>query len=231
MADENSPPGTSPPAAPPQPATPAAPPPGSTLAEPPAGQEPNWLTQRIQRASAGERESVLKELGVTDVGKAKEAISAANKAAEDAKSAGQKLGETSKTLETEKARADRLEAAVKDHATRQLATLTAEQQAAVRKIAPDADPAAQLQAIDALLPTWATPAVAATTTTTTPGASPAPAAPAAPAATTMPPANAPNGTNTTPPDHKAEYQRLKATNPGAAVAYLHRFENQIYPRA
>lgn len=209
---------TSPPAATPPPPLPAVTPPA----------DPTWLPDRLARAEEQARLKVLEELGVKDPAKAKKLLEDAAKAEEDAKSQGQKLGETTKTLEQERAERERLAGVVKDHAGRQIATLTEAQQSAVRAIAPDTDPAAQLRAIDALKPTWSLPAPAATA----PGATGAPPPPAPPAAGTAPPPTAPpQGGAVSPPDRKAEFARLKATNPQAAAAYLNRYGNEIYPRA
>lgn len=181
------------------------------------------LSDRLDRAKA----TALRELGIEDPAKAKAAIEAAKKAEDDAKTAAQKLGETSKTLETEKARADRLEAVVKERATAELGALTAEQQAAVRVIAPDADPAAQLRAITALAPTWKTSVPAPVVPPVVPPVAP----PVTPPSGTAPPPVAPVQTPTSQPDHKAEYATLKAKNPQAAALYLNKHHAAIYPHS
>lgn len=199
-------------------ATPAAatPPPATPQSD---EQNPPWLAGRLQEA----RERVLKELGATDLNAAREAIAAAQKAAEDQKSAGQKLGETTKTLEAERARAATLEEVVKERAAADMGRLTADQQAAVRKLAPDTDPAGQLRTITALTPTWAqsaTPPATTTTTTTTPAA--------APPVSTAPPRDAPPSTTQSPPDHAAIYAELQKTNPILAARYATHHATSIF---
>jgi hypothetical protein len=194
-------------------------------------QNPPWLKGRLERA----QKEALEALGITDPAKAKAALDAAKKAEDDAKSAAQKLGETTTALEAEKARAMSYEAVIKERAASELGTLTADQQAAVRKIAPDTNPAAQLSAITALAPTWkAIAAAAPVATAATPATAVAPAAtPAAatPPASTAPALGSPPPATGSPPDHKAEYSRLKTTNPIAAHAYMNEHADKIYPRA
>lgn len=214
MADEKPPEGTVAPAAPA--AAPAA------VAAPAAPEgPPPWLAQRLEEAKLRAQESLLKELGVTDPAKAKAAIAAAAKADEDAKSAAQKLGETSKAFETEKQRGDRYEAVIKDHAARAISPLTDAQKAAVRVIAPDTDPAAQLRAIDALTPTW-------TSSATTTAAATVAAAPATPAAGTAPPADAPASSTATVPNHAKVYAELEKANPFTAATYALSHSHEIY---
>jgi len=220
MPDEITPAGTGAPAAgqppaPPVPQVPAAP------AAPAVDQNPPWLAGRLQEA----RERLLKELGAADLDAAKNAIKAAQAAAEADKTAQQKLGEATRTIETEKARAERYEGIIKERAAAELANLKPEQQAAVRAIAPDADPAAQLRAITALTPTWAAAGAPAPAAPSTPAAPP----PATPPTGTAPPRDAPPGTNgASPPDHKAIHAELAKTNPILAARYADQHSAQIY---
>ncbi|HTJ17818.1 MAG TPA: hypothetical protein VL494_13655 [Steroidobacteraceae bacterium] len=212
--------------------TPVAPPPAPVVAVPAASddQNPPWLKGRLERA----QKEALEALGITDPAKAKAALDAAKKAEDEAKSAAQRLGETSTALEAERARAAAYESVIKERAASEIGGLTADQQAAVRKIAPDTDPAAQLRAITALAPTWkaAAPAAPAAPAATTPAAAtPAAVAPSAPPANTAPPPTAPPSAAGSPPDHKAEYARLKQSNPVAASAYMLEHADKIYPRA
>lgn len=215
---------TNPPVTPPP--TAVAPPAAPSAVPQPGDESQPWFKERLEREQRLAREALLKDLGVDDPEKAKKAIADAKKAEEEAKSQGQKLGETAKTLESEKAERERLSKVVTDHAGRQIATLTEAQQAAVRAIAPDTDPAAQLRAIDALKPTWVTAAPPPAGAT---GAAPPPQ-PTPPAAGTAPPPNAPppNG-SVSPPDRKAEYLALKAKNPHAAAVFLNKHADAIYP--
>lgn len=216
------------PAATPPVVPPAAPPVVAAPAAPVVDENPPWLKGRLEQARAG----ALADLGITDPAKAKEAIAAAKKAEDDAKSAAEKLGEANKALEAEKARAGSYEAVIKERAASELGTLTADQQIAVRKIAPDTNPAAQLSAITALAPTWKTVA-AAVVPAAVPGTAPAAATSPAVAqpANTAPAGGSPPPAAGSPPDHKAEYQRLKAVNHIAAGAYMLEHANKIYPPA
>lgn len=199
----------------PAPTAPPASPPAAPPATPQPGDENQpWFKERMGRVEQQTREALLKELGAVDLDAAKNAIKAAADAAEAQKTAGQKLGETTKTLETEKARADRLEGVVKERAAHELAGLKPEQQAAVRAIAPDTDPAAQLRAITALTPTWAS---ASAPPAATPPAAPPPATP--PSGTAPPPDAPPASGTTSPPDHAAIHAELVKTNPVLAARY------------
>lgn len=221
MPDDTLPAGQGAPAAPPAQNPPAAAPPAQpadtmtlTTAQ---------LNERLERAKS----TVLKDLGVSDLDKAKAAIAAAAKAEEDAKSAAQKLGETAATVKSLNDELERHKAVTRDHASRQLAVLTMEQQAAVKALAGE-DPAMQLRAIDTLRPTWSVaPVVAQPQPAAPPSAAPAPAPPAttAPPAAAAPPAAGPSS----PPDHKSEYKALQKTNPVAAAHYLQAHAKQIYP--
>lgn len=197
---------------------------------------PEWLPGRLEQARRQERESILAELGVADPAKAKAFVQAGIKAEEDAKTAGQKLGETSTALQAANAELARHREVTKNHAERQLSGLTAEQQAAVKRLAGD-DPARQLDAIDALKPTWGSATPAAPPAPAAPAAAPpadppAAATPAKPPATTAPPVSAapPPGPQTSQPDHKAVYRDLQKSNPVHAAAYLNVHRNAIYPQ-
>jgi hypothetical protein len=209
------------------PAAAATPPVTPPAAQPPVAapatdlNNPPWLAERLER----ERRAALADLGITDPAKAKKLLEDAAKAEDEKKTQGERLGETSKALETERARAQRYEAVIKERAASEIGILTPEQQAAVRKIAPDTDPAAQLSAITALAPTWraAAPAVppAAAASVVTP--------PAPPASGTAPPNGPPQGGSVSTPDRKAEYIALKAKNPHAAALFLNQHHAAIYP--
>lgn len=206
---------------------PVVPPPAvvAPVAAPPVDDHnPPWLKARLEQAKT----SALAELGITDPAKAKEALAAAAKAEEEAKSQGQKLGETAKLLEAERARSAEASAIVAQQVSEQMAVLTVEQQAAIRSLAPDTDPIAQLKQLR-LAAAFRPAAPAAATVATPPAPGAAPATP--PPATTAPPPATPPPAPGSPPDHKAEYQRLKATNPVKAAAYMNEHGNKIYPPA
>lgn len=224
MSEPQTPAATAAPAVPSPPAaTPAAPIAAPVAAAPAVTDEnPPWLKGRLEQAKT----AALAELGITDPAKAKEVIAAAAKAEEDAKTAAQKLGETSKTLETEKARAARLDGVVKDHATRAMSALTDAQREQVRKAAPDADPAEQLRLIDVFFPAG-TAAAAAPVATPAAATPPAPAKPA-PASTAPAPTAPPGGTVSTP-DHKAVHAQLEKANPFAAANYAMEHLAEVFP--
>ncbi|HEY3495273.1 MAG TPA: hypothetical protein VGK73_11330 [Polyangiaceae bacterium] len=209
------------PAVPAAPAQPATPPPAA--ATPPASTgDPDWLPGRLDRAKEEARRAVLAEIGVDDPAKAKEVLAAHAKAEEERKSAAQKLGETSEQAKIYKSEAERYKAVTTEFAARQMLGLTAEQQAAVKKIAGD-DPARQLETITALTPTWAA------------AAPPAPATPPAPkpttpaAGTAPPPTAAPDATNPgSPPDHKAVHAELLKSNPFLAAEYAQQYPREVY---
>lgn len=203
--------------APPAPVAEQKPAPAPQPAAPPApGAEPAWLADRLDR----ERRAVLKALGVEKVDDAKAALDAYKQAQDAAKTEAEKTAERIAALTRASARADELEEIAKSRVAYELGRLTPEQQAAVSAIA-GTDAAAQLKAITALTPTWAASAP--------PAAAPPAAAP--PPATSAPPpvAPPPAGQQVSGVDHKAEYQRLKATNPIAAGAYLNAHSREIYP--
>lgn len=171
----------------------------------------------------------MAELGVTNRDELKAAVAAQKAAADAQKNAEQRALEAGQRATTTEAELARYKNAVASQATAELAGLTEAQRTAVVAVAGD-DHARQLTTIVALRPTWATSApVAPAAAPATPATPAAPAQPAAPA-TTAPPANsAPAPTNESPTDHKAEYARLKATNPFAAADYLNRNHAAIYP--
>lgn len=201
--------------------------------------DPAWLSARLAREREQGRKAALGELGVTDPAVAKQVLADANAAAEAKKTAEQKLLETGGKVTTLEQENIRLREATATYATAQMASLSADQQSAVRALVPDTDPAGQLKTITALAPTWKTVAAAATpaavpgaaaTPAATPNAAATPAV-ATPPASTAPAVGSPPPATGSPPDHKAEYARLKATNPIAAGAYMNEHADKIYPRA
>jgi hypothetical protein len=173
--------------------------------ETPAEEKPSWLDARLER----ERRSLLKELGIDSLDEAKKVLTDAQLKKEAEKSDAQKRGELEKTLESERKRLNEMAEALNAHAAAQLKGLNDQQREAVLGIAGD-DPAKQLKTIEALRPTWA-------------GA----AAPAAkveakePVRDTAAARSAPKdeGSNASPPDHKAIYAELMKSNPILASRY------------
>ena len=98
--------------------------------------------------------------------------------------------------------------------------LTADQQKAISDFAGD-NPTEQLRAIHHFAPIWAKQAeeIAKATQAATPPAATPPASAAPPATTSPAPTAPPSNGVTSPPDTRATYQHLRATNPFAAAAY------------
>lgn len=213
----------------------AAPP--AELPPVPAGAE-NWLKPRLQQAESSgatkKEKELLASLGVKDPAEAKALLDKARAADEANKTEIQRAKDEAASFKTKAARADELEVAVKAQSDEQLASLTDAQRATVADVIGD-DPATILKKLPKLKASWAVPTAPATAgAPAAPAATPAPAAAPVPIpapATTSPPPNAPGGASTTtPPDHKAEYARLKASNPHAAALYLQQHADKIYPR-
>lgn len=206
MSDEQTPPGGAAPAASPAPQKPPAAAPQEPAAPPaaqPPGEEPGWLKPRLEQAQRTAQAELLKSLGAEKP----EDLAAKLKRLDELETASlteqERIQKQLADLTPRAQRAESLEATVKQYAARELAGLTEAQQNAVKVLAGE-DPSRVLTAIEQLKPTWAT--------------APAPA-PAAPPANTAPPAAAPPAATGSPVDHKAEFERLKQTNPFEAARY------------
>lgn len=165
--------------------------------------KPSWLDARLER----ERKSMLKELGIDSVDAGKKAVDAAKAAEESKRTDAERAAAASKSLESATKENQRLLDAVSSYAKAQLAGLTDNQKAAVAAIAGE-DGAAQLKAIEALRPTWAT------------STSAVPIVPAA--KETLPAPNAPKVSGSSSGgeiDHKAIYAELEKSNPVIAARY------------
>lgn len=211
-APQDQPAPAAPPPAPPQSAAPdpaPAPAPGA----PPPG-DPNWLAPRLDQAKRSAEAALLASMGVKDAAELKAALDAYKAAQDAAKTEAERVAARIAEGDAAKARAAQLEIAIKAHAEHALAGLTDAQRAAVETLAAG-DCARIVESVAVLRPTWAT----------------APAAPPAspPPAGTAPAAPAPVGTSTSQPDHKAEFARLKATNPIAAANYAARHKADLWP--
>lgn len=196
---------------------------------------PPWLSGRLketrQKAEEDARAKFLAELGTDDPETAKKLIAEEKKRAEERKSLETKHAEVSEALKTKDARNKELESSVKVFADGQLALLSEPQKAAVLKVAGE-DPAKQLNAIEALRPTWAAVAPAAPALApngTAPSADVAPPVVVPPvklATATAPPAVAPPPAGSTVvPNHLEIYDKLNNQSspdyrPFAASAYL-----------
>lgn len=195
--------GTSVPAATPAPVI--TPPPAVTLSTTvplPTDESQPWFKERLDREAAKGRGSLLKELGVKDEGEIKAALDAARQAAESAKTTEQKRVEAEQAATALREENSELRGAVEVVAKARMAALTDTQREAVQGLAGD-DAHAQIIAIDALMPTWASGA----------------ATPPKPATTSGPPGAPPAAGTGSPPDHRAVYAQLRQTNPFAAAAY------------
>lgn len=208
------------PAAPAQPATPLPAAATPSAATPPADdQNPPWLAARLER----ERRTALAELGIKDPAKAKEVLTAAEKAAQEAKSQGEKLGEANARLkELEEEREQHLET-FKSIAESRLKGLTDKQREFVLKTAGD-DPQNQIFVMDNAAEMWGAQAPASAQVT--PAATPAPATPAS---GTAPPPTAPASTTISQPNHKEVHSGLLKTNPFAAANYALEHMADVFP--
>ncbi len=216
--------GGTPPAAPNPPAeTPRA---AAPVAPPTADdQNPPWLAARLER----ERRTALSELGIKDPAKAKEILTAAEKAAQEAKTQGERLGETNAKLTALEQQNAELRGAVEQVAKSRLAQLTDAQRKAVTDLAGDGDdldaPLA-IQLIESLAPTWAAPAAAASSAQ---APTPSRPAPTTPPTGTAPPPNAPASTTLSQPNHQEVHAGLLKTNPFAAASYALEHMADVFP--
>lgn len=164
-------------------------------------EDPPWFKPRMDR----ERKSWLKQLGVETDDDAKAAFAELKKRRESELSDQEKLRAQVAELQATAARAKTLESAIASRADAELAALTEAQRSAVTALAGD-DPAARLNAITALRPTWAAPA-------------PAAPAPIAAPATTSPASAAPAPTAPATDNVLATYEALVKRNPMQAAQY------------
>jgi hypothetical protein len=127
-------------------------------------------------------------------------------------------------LEEQAAEGTKLKEQLAGYASTQMATLTPEQQAAVKAVAGE-DPGRQLNAIETLRPTWAAPPAAAAadpaagTQPGQPAAKPAPARPPVAPVTTTHTQPAPDGSAAPAESHLAKYEAIKEYNAVEAGIY------------
>jgi hypothetical protein len=205
--------------------------------------DPAWIKGRLEREAIAVRNRTLQEFGITgDPAAAKAAIASAAAAAEATKSADVRATEATARALAAQSEVERYASITREHAGRMMAVLTADQQAAIRTVSPDTDPAGQLHAIGAFGPTWAAASNAAAAAETArlaaiaaaaPPPAAAPPAGAPPPASTAPGATMPvGGPTTSPPDHKSVYAASRAKNPFAAAAYGLEHASEVYrPKA
>ncbi len=187
--------------------------------------EPDWLNDRLARASASAKKSAeaeaLKLLGVSSFDEAKASIAKAKELEESKKTEIEKFADKVKALEPVAKRSSELEEKLTRYADAEMARLTDEQKAAVTRIVGD-DKTRILDTIEALRPTW----VAKTEESKTDEKEPAKKLPA-PAKTTASGAP-PKGADPEVIDHKAVYERLKEENPMKAARYGLLHASDIY---
>lgn len=169
--------------------------------------EPSWLPERLAR----EQRSLLKKAGFETLEDAQAASSALKAQKEAEKSAADKAAEALIRATAAESNASSLRATVIEFANRELNGLTEEQKAAVNAVAGD-DPSAQLKAIAALRPTWASAPVQSVSVDT------------------APPANAPAPVIAGETNHRAQYEALKKNNPFAAAQYAEAYPQAVYDK-
>jgi len=175
-----------------------------------------WVTERLER----QERKLLKDLGAENMEEAKAAFAAIKARKEADKSFELKATELAEKLAKTTASNEQLNASLKTFASAKMSSLTAEQQAAVKAIAKN-DPAAQLETIEALAPTWVQQSA-----TSTPAVKPVVKTVVANTSSSTP---APAAVTSGPVDKKAEFDRLNAMNPIAAGRFLLQHRAEIYP--
>lgn len=180
--------------------------------EPQEGQEPNWFTRRMEQATKSAASEVLKGLGVESLDAAKEKLLELQKIKDDQLSEQERTQKRIQELEPQAQRAAVLEKSLGVYAQKEMASLTAEQSAAVKAIAGD-DHARILETINQLAPTWNS-------------AAPEPAKPEAVEPSTAAPAGPPEAGNQSPPDTREAFKRARQEDPflAADIARSHGHE-------
>lgn len=203
-----------------EPASPAqaAPAAAPTASTPEAEKDPNWLPARLER----ERRSLLKQLGVEDVGSAQAALDELKKRRDAEKTETDRLRGQLAELESKAKRAAELETVIAARADVELKSLTDAQREAVMKLAGE-DPSRLLSAIDALRPTWATQAPAPVAAPPQTQAKPAPIS-------TSPAGRGPSPEASEAEDVNATYARLAKTDPQQAAAFRLRHFSQFFAK-
>lgn len=175
-------------------------------------QDPEWFKNRLGQAKKTAEKELLKSFGFEKPEDAKAALDRLKALDAEKLTAEERNAAKLKELEPQAARAATLETTLKGYAEKEFGELSDEQKAAVTRLAGE-DPAKVLDTIATLRPTWAAKAAAAAGAT---GA----ASTETQGASTTSAGKQPAGTSTTSGvDHKAEYQRLKTTNPILAAEY------------
>ncbi len=178
---------------------------------------PEWLPARLESARKAERAAVLKELDLPDVETGKKAAAELKARTEAEKSAEQRAIEFKNKFEAEAAQVAKLSASVTEQAARMMIGLTELQKEAVQRIAGD-DPLARVNAITALQTTWAAKEASDKAEAEAKAKADAKNAPAA-KDTSPARGAAPEGLQTSPPNHRAVFETLRTKDPFAAAAY------------
>ena len=180
------------------------------LVEIPSDKLAERLAEERKKASAETRAEMLKSFGVTDEAQLKAAVTEAKRLEDEKRSDLEKRDVRIKELEPKAARAEALEAALKEEVIAAAVGLTEVQQNIVKSLAGD-DPLRQRDAIRAFksaLP--AAPVVTAPALGTAPAAT-LPPIPTA-ASTAAPAAPSPSGVTSPHIDHLAVWEGLKTNN-------------------
>lgn len=181
------------------------------------------LKERLDETRAAAERRVLAELGVDDLGKAKELLA---KAAPRTDEKWSQIEATTAAQQAKIAEMESLLAAVThERAVSALSALPEQARKAIEEATDDPEErVALVQVFQAAgVSAKTSPAVAAA-----PVAPPA-APPPVTNAFTAPPRTAPVDASASPPNRREEYDRLKQANPVAAAHYLKRFAREIFP--
>ena len=176
------------------------------------------LKERLDETRAAAERRVLAELGMDDLGKAKEMLAKAAPRTDDKWS---QLEATAAQQAAKLAEMESLLAAVThERATNTLSSLPEQARKAIEDATDDAEERIALAQVFA----------AAGFSGAQPVSAPVVQLPiAAPAVSTAPPRSAPADASVSPPNRKQEYDRLRKENPVAAAHYLKAFSRDIFP--
>ena len=177
-----------------------------------ADKEPSWLKGRLDRERDSVTKTLLRELGVTDVKDAKAAVEELKKLRDAQRSEEEKLRLRNAELEPAAKQLESYRAFASAQAEEALSSLTEEQKSVVMSLAGD-DPIKLITAVRAFK-------------SMAPATAPA-AKPLAPPASTSAASPSPPPAATATENHRATYERLKATNPLRAAEYRLRHLHEI----
>lgn len=176
------------------------------------------LKERLDETRAAAERRILSELGVDDLGKAKELLSKA------APRTDEKWSQIEATTVAQQAKIAEMEAMLaavtQERAVSALSVLPEQARRAIEEATDDPEERVALAQV-----------LQAAGVSSPPAPAPVAAAPAVPAmsVSTAPPRIAPADASASPPNRREEYDRLKQANPVAAAHYLKRFAREIFP--